>query len=345
MNHFIHLWYDNLGSPVHGRPMWVDDDGSVLLGRDDGGISHYNPTSKTVKSIVASPYGIGKRLISFNHLSARLFRMVPRCFLRLSSGSLLWVAGKSLWRYDPARGYSVSTYNFKVGSGPLFLAQSPDGKIFFGDYIATRDRQPSHVRVSCDDGQTWQILYRFPMSRIRHVHGVFWDPFAGCIVLTTGDADHEAGIWILDGDVPKVLAGGRSLYRVVQPVFTADSIIFGTDTPGEDCAIYKMSRNNCRVELLHPTRGPVFFGAAFDKYFAFTTVVEPGHLEQSAALYVGDTLGKFKEVLVLPKDRYNMQLFQYGQIYLPANESKSDQLWFTACATKNDHHLCSCKIV
>lgn len=338
---FVHRWRDVHGHAVRGRPLWVRDDGSLLLGRDDGGISHFNPVTKTLCSLTVSPYTFGRHALAASRLAARLLRMAPRAVVQLPSGALLWVAGKKLWRFSPGEYQPVSTFRFEAGSGPLFLALSPDGTVVFGDYVATREKRPSAVRRSIDEGRSWQTVHEFSASRIRHVHGAFWDPFAGRICLTTGDADHEAGLWTLEGDKPVLIAGGRSLFRVVQPVFTDDAIVFGTDTPGENCGIYRMSRRDGRIECLQPTRGPVFFGTRAGDRLAFTTVVEPGHPERSAALYTGDVDGHFQETLVLPKDRYNMRFFQYGQIHLAANDSDAPRLWFAPCATDGDHQLCS----
>lgn len=338
---FVHRWQDAHGHEVRGRPLWVRDDGSLLLGRDDGGISHFDPITKNLCSLTASPYTLGRQALAVSRLAARLLRMVPRAVVQLPSGALLWVAGKQLWRLDPGEQQPVSTFRFEAGSGPLFLALEPAGSVVFGDYVATSEKRPSVVYRSIDEGRSWQTLYEFSASRIRHVHGAFWDPFAGHICLTTGDADHEAGLWKLEGDEPVLIAGGRSLFRVVQPVFTAASIFFGTDTPGENCGIYRMSRRDGHVDFLQPTRGPVFFGTSAGDCLAFTTVVEPGHPERSAALYTGDIEGHFQEAVVLSKDFYGMRFFQYGQIHLPANNNTRPRLWFAPCATNDDHQLFS----
>ncbi len=338
---FVRRWHDDQDHPVRGRPLWVCDDGSLLLGRDDGGISHFNPVMQTLHSLSASPFTFSLKSLAVSRLAARLMRMAPRAIVRLPSGVLLWVAGKQLWRLRPGEYQPESTYRFEIGSGPLFLAFSPDGAVVFGDYVASREKRPSAIRRSIDEGRSWQIVHEFSASSIRHVHGAFWDPFASRICLTTGDADHEAGLWMLEGDKPVLIAGGRSLFRMVQPVFTEDAIFFGTDTPGENCGIYRMSRQDGRIDCLKPTRGPVFFGTSAGNRLAFTTVVEPGHPERWAALYTGDIDGYFQETLALPKDSYNMRLFQYGQIHLTSNNTALPRLWFTPWAIDGDHQLCS----
>lgn len=334
-------WHDRLGRAVRGRPLWVNLDGTLLLGRSDGGISHFDPSSKALRRVTGSPYGLSLRTLSNSLLATRLLRLAPRAFVQLQSGTLLWVAGKHIWKCNPNDSRPISVFRFEVGSGPLFIAVEPDGSVVFGDYVADRQRRPSAIRRSVDGGDSWHVLHEFSAERIRHVHGVFWDPYSSCIWLTSGDADQESGLWVLEGDEPKLVAGGRSIYRVVQPVFTTDAIFFGTDTPGESCGIYRLTRSDSRVDFLQPARGPVFFGTSVASRIAFSTAVEPGHSESSAALYLSDAQDGFQEVLALSKDRFDMRLFQYGQIYLPANYSAGRRLWFSPCATEYDHYLFS----
>lgn len=333
------------GKPVRGRPLWVEANGHLLLGDDAGAIKRFDPVSGSLHAELPSPYPLSKRLFSRSRLAARLLRLIPRAFVRLPSGTSLWVAGGHLWRFATGDQQAQAIMTFTAGHGPLFLALTPNGSVVFGDYVATRAKLPSAIRRSEDDGRTWSVVYEFSADRIRHVHGAFWDPYAGAVCLTTGDADHEAGLWTLEQDVPRLIAGGRALYRVVQPVFTPDAIVFGTDTPGDDCGIYRLSRADGSVRQLIATRGPVFFGTTAGSSIAFSTVVEPGHPEANAGLYVGNATGDFHEALTLRKDRWDMRLFQYGQVHLPANSSAHERIWFTPCATSSDNRLCSLETV
>jgi hypothetical protein len=159
--------------------------------------------------------------------------------------------------------------------------------------------------------------------------------------MTTGDEPYESALWTLDDNVPEVVVGGRSIFRIVQPVFTEDDIYFGTDTPGDQCGIYRMSRATLIPQLLRGTSGPTFFGTSVGGQIVFSTVVEPGHPTNHACLFSSKDGSNFQESLILHKDRWPMRLFQYGQIHMPCNTYPGNQIWFSPCALERDGQLLS----
>jgi hypothetical protein len=328
------------GAPVCGRPLWILENGDILLGGDAGGIARFSPNTGVLQLVCGSPFSTRVRVAALSRLGARLLRLGPRAFVLSDHGTMIWTAGGRLWRCPQGESLGTSILGFEYGSGPLFLAKSSDNILYFGDYVATRERHQSRVWSSHDDGQSWEVAAEFAIDRVRHIHGVFWDSYSKQLWLTTGDSDSESGLWVLDGGHAREVVGGSQRFRIVQPVFSAGAIYFGTDTPGQNCGIYRLDRLTLKAELLEPTCGPTFFGTRTSGHIIFSTVVEPGHPVDQAALYVGDeTNGAFAEVSSFVKDRWHMQLFQYGQIFLPANAGAGETLFFTPCATSGDYRL------
>jgi len=328
------------------RVLWIDVDESLILATDDGSLKRYIPATGELLGLARPRVSIAKRLIAQHRLGARFLRQAARTALVTHRGTLLWVASGALWR-KPHNGETIQCVRrFSEGHGPLFLAQTPTGQIYWADYIALRVPRPTGVYVSEDDGASWQEIHRFAPTEIRHSHGAFWDETTQSVWLTSGDAPHESALWRLDQGRPVQVAGGTSLFRIVQPVFTPTHVLFGTDVPGRDCYLHAWDRKTGEVTNLAATPGPVFFGTRVGDWAAFTTVVEPLHPCRGAALFVGRiSTMDFREVLLLPKDRWHMRLFQYGQIHLPQNTGAGSKLWLTPCATSHDGALFSLTLI
>jgi len=325
---------------IRGKILWVEGNDSLLLGNDQGGICRFSPQENKLYKVAPSPLSIMERILGRQRQLGRLLRQSPRCLIKLPSATLLWSSGGRLWRKESDEPSATCTFRFSTGHGPLFLARDQDGFVYWGEYIAKNKAYPTAIYRSSDEGITWERIFRFDTGCIRHVHGMFWDKASQRIWLTTGDANHESGLWVLEKNRPVMIAGGKNLFRIVQPVFTSTQILFGTDTPGQNCGIYRFDRKTGMVEKLKSVRGPVFFGCCAGDWVAFSTVVEPSHPENHAALYLANVNRlEFKEALTLKKDRWNMRLFQYGQIYLPQNNSEFPRIWFTPSGLEYDGHL------
>lgn len=322
------------------RVVWVDTDHSVILATDDGGLRRYIPQSGQLSLLARPNVPFVKRLAARHRLGARLLRHAARTALVTNRGTLLWVAGGALWRKALDSNAVQCIRHYPEGHGPLFLAQSAAGEIYWADYIALRSPRSTGVHVSADDGLSWNEIYRFAPDQIRHVHGCFWDEITQSIWLTSGDAPRESALWRLENGRPVQIAGGSSLFRIVQPVFTPTKVLFGTDVPGQQCHLHAWDRKTGEVAILTDVPGPVFFGTRVGDWVAFTTVVEPLHPCRGATLFLGRVATlDFRETLLLPKDCWHMRLFQYGQIYLPQNTQNGSKLWLTPCATSHDGEL------
>jgi hypothetical protein len=326
------------------RVLWIENRSGVIVGKGDGSLYRYEAETCRLTAIAVARLPIWRRLVGASRLGARLMRQTPRCMVVTSRGTIIWVAGGCIWR-KPVGQPVLRSYVFRSGHGPLFLAESRNGDIYWGDYIARQVPQSSGVYRSSNDGLSWDEIHRFSTAQIRHVHGMFWDPESEAVCLTTGDDAHECALWRLEGSVPKVIVGGSSRFRIVQPVFTESHILFGTDVPGEPCHLYAVDRKTRQVDRLAAVRGPVFYGTLAGRFVVFSTVVEPLHPGDHAAIYVADRSDlHFSESLALKKDHWDMRLFQYGQVYLPLNNNPDPELWFSPCSTTNDGRLFRCRL-
>lgn len=59
--------------------------------------------------------------------------------------------------------------------------------IFFGEYGPNKYKTKVPVWASFNDGRSWKIIYNFPCKLIKHIHGIYNDPFENNLWITTGD--------------------------------------------------------------------------------------------------------------------------------------------------------------
>ena len=70
-------------------------------------------------------------------------------------------------------------------------------RVLWGEYWANRERTEVHIVCSCDQGRSYEPVKTFSPGQVRHVHGVWQDPF-------------EDGYWVLTGDEDKDPVSGGS---------------------------------------------------------------------------------------------------------------------------------------
>lgn len=144
-----------------------------------------------------------------------------------------------------------------------------NAEVYYGEYRSNSEREPVHIWSLEKDGRKWKSVWHF--ENIRHVHGVFHDPYTDSIWVTTGDMDQEAGIWRTDDRFISLcrVVGGSQQLRAVQLLFNKDYVYFGSDTPDEKNFIYRMDREGKNLENLTPVGSSVFYGCKVGKKLFF----------------------------------------------------------------------------
>lgn len=278
-----------------------------------------------------------QRMIMRLPLAARLLRYGIQHIVPLSDGSVVVVTGQKIFALDPLGRMRAKPADIK-GSRPLCVCEA-HGVIYYGEYRKNQHRNPVHIWASKDQGVSWQPVWEF--SGIRHIHGVFNDPYTGQLWVSTGDRDQESGIWMSADGFQKVhqIIGGTQQTRAIRLLFTQDHIYFGSDSPVEKNYIYRMDRKGTRVERLQAMPGPVFHGCKVGDHLIFSTAVEPGQVNTTKQAEVWQSVNgeQWRRVDAYQKDSWSMKYFQYGQVFFPEGEGDGQHLYCTPFASRHHH--------
>jgi hypothetical protein len=231
-----------------------------------------------------------------------------------------------------------------VGSRPLGVCVSPSG-IYYGEYRTNRERRPIRILHSLD-GVGWDVVRT--LDGVRHIHGIFHDPFTDALWMTTGDEDHESAIWCSpDGfrTLERVVHGCQQA-RAVPLLFREKHLFFGSDTPDEVNYLYRLDRASGSVTQLIAVEGSVFHAATAGRHLLLSTAVEKSEINQSkeAVLY-GSIDGEAWRILARHrKDIWHKAYFQYGQLLLPTGSNGTGQYWYSTLSVKPDYAIYAGKL-
>ena len=248
---------------------------------------------------------------------------------------LAFVSGK-IFLIDATQKRIIHTSGIS-GSQPLQIARSGD-TIYYGEYIRSSNKPPINLLRANPPYKKWEIVKTF--NDIRHIHGVFHDPFTQSLWITTGDEDAESRIMRLNESTYEVMdsVGGSQTFRAVTLLFTKDYVYYGTDTPFEKNYIYRINRQNMQTERLTEVGGPVFYGTKVEDKLIFSTAWEPAKYSQSDRfeLWESDDGDRWRLMKTFKKDFWHNKLFRYGMIFFPSGPGDGKYLWFTTMATKDE---------
>ncbi|WP_417547468.1 hypothetical protein [Marinobacter segnicrescens] len=250
-----------------------------------------------------------------------------------AQGKTVIVANKASYLIEEG---CVTPLGALQGSRPMALCAA-EGHAFYGEYRSNPERTAVHVFGLDFESKVWTPVWKF--EGVRHVHGVFYDPFAKAFWVTTGDSNEESAIWRTDDQFSSLnkVVGGSQQVRAVQLLFTENHVYFGSDAPDEPNHIYRMDRGGAKVERLCSVGGSVFYGCKVGNHLVFSTAVEPSGVNtgREAEVWHSSDGEHWYRLLSFPKDRLSMKYFQYGQVLFPqVSEGVGSTLYCTPFAVK-----------
>lgn len=268
----------------------------------------------------------------------------------LESGTIIAQYDK-IYRFSGSDKFAEPIYDLiKEGvAGPLKNGLCYDrstDNIFFGEYIIER---PASVRIvrGRDDGRCWDVCYQFSKGQVRHIHGIFSDPYRSRIWVCTGDNDKECGLYYSDDGFETVhkYGGGDQSWRMVSLLITKDSLIWGSDA-GQDAPrriknyIYKLDVASGKRQKICCIDKPAYYSTFLaDGSMCIATTFEPKIKRQvsaSADLWWSKDGEEWSLIYSFPYKCAGRQYgTKYASIFVPDNSSSKKVVFCSLVNVEN----------
>jgi hypothetical protein len=275
--------------------------------------------------------------IEFNiHLIARLLRNGVHHFIPLDNNDCAFIYNKRLRIIQSGK---VLFDEPIPGSRPLSF-EKIGNKLIFGEYRSNPER--SHISIfSIDLNEKPLLVKAFTFEGIRHIHGIYQDPYTEVVYITTGDENNEAAIYKTDESFQAMekLVSGSQQTRAIKLLFDENFIYFGSDAPHEKNYLYKFNKQDKQLTQLTEVGSSVFHGCKVNNWLFFSTAIEPSKVNKTkyAEVWASPDGDNWKCILTFKKDIFSMRYFQYGQIFFPNGPGDGINLWLSPFATKQSN--------
>lgn len=164
-------------------------------------------------------------------LVGRLTRNRVHNIIPIGADTLVVVVKKVILVFR--NGELIAEIDVPNGTRPLRQGIVAKGNsIIFGDYFSNKNRDT--VRVYKADIETGNLSTLLSFENTRHVHFIQRDIInAECLLIGTGDLDHESAIYSYNAASGELSCLGRGSqdWRAVSVLQSNNSIIWGTDCP------------------------------------------------------------------------------------------------------------------
>jgi hypothetical protein len=287
------------------------------------------------RTVARFPVTLPRDMFSWPRMAQRAAR-ADKCNVFVNSnGRVLGIRAGRVYRLEAGKMVPlIQIQGDSVLHGGLCEDQA--GCTYFGEYFMNPDRAPVRIWRIDPEMSVAEVAYEFSAGSIRHVHGVFRDPFdPDALWATVGDANSECRIVQTRDRFATVRAygDGTQMWRAVAIHFTPEHITWITDSPDVQNYACRMDRRTGSLELGQKIDCPAWYGTATSEgiLIAFTTVERgPGVQSNQSRVLVSTDAFRWQEVMAFRKDIYRpVQVFKYGVISCPSGRMSMNDVWIS----------------
>lgn len=203
-------------------------------------------------------------------------------------------------------------------------AVTPDGCVYFGEYLPNTERGPVHVYEFNPENDKLRVVHTFAAGQVRHVHGVYLDDHNGDLICVTGDLPSECRVLRTSDrfSTLETLGAGDESWRSVAFVTTEGSLWYGTDAQYAPNKLFRIDRSTGLRHEVADLPGPVYGAKKTEHglFFAVAAELCPSQTDHHASLWRVDEQGIACLVASFEKDRLPNRYFQHGTINFALGE-------------------------
>ena len=219
-------------------------------------------------------------------------------------------------------------------------AHDKHGGLYFGEYNSNPSREKVNIYYLPPQSTKLEVIYTFVKNTVRHIHGIYKDPFSDTFWVLTGDIKTECKILKTSDhfNTLEEVGSGNENWRAVSMQFSKNYIYFATDAEYSSNYIFEMDRKTYKTKIISEIDGPVYYSTKIKDQIIFAVTAEgcPSQKENKAVLWKLDTKNKVSCVKSFNKDIFPIQLMP-GTIHF-ANGIIDDHIYAYGIGLRNLNH-------
>lgn len=274
----------------------------------------------------AYPCAFWKSRAALFRLFQRLFRHMYYNVLKLPDESVFLTFDRSVGLYSGG--------NIRLLTGQMRpcrvlrsgCAVDKNGVVFLGEYLDNKQRSPIRIYQYVQGSMQIEVVYTFPANSIRHIHGIYSDPYTKDLWCVTGDYGNECRILRTPDSFRhlEIIGEGDESWRCVSLLFAENALYYATDSEFQQNRIYRIDRKTGKRDELANLDGLVYYSYALgeDLFFGVTAELCPwqkgsAHKGRSASLWHVSEDGNIQKLIAFEKDHLSVKYFMPGTLHFP----------------------------
>ena len=200
--------------------------------------------------------------------------------------------------------------------------------IIFGEYGRNSKRSNVPIWISEDDGNSFKIVHE--LGGIKHIHGIYEDPYSSSLWITTGDNNGECFLMEVpkvDFSAIKIYGDGSQKWRTVSLMFKEDKICWIMDSPNEIAKLQVFDREKKNISEGQSFDAPVWYTKRLsDNSYLAQTSIEPGNAVKSkySKIFYSTDLINWHQIASFKKDLLPKILFKFGVVFFSEGHQTKD---------------------